>query len=136
MITINLLPDEYRRKAKSPIGMIAAVAAAVLVNTSLFAYYGYLEFGTSAERRGVADDARLIVEHPGAEEDGAYSLETTHQLDVDSALSLLAQHPDLQSDDVRSLRSATQQAPAASTSAGKAAAAASQRHVDAKDLST
>lgn len=48
MITINLLPDEYRRRAKSPIGMIAAIAGAVLVNTSLIAYYGYLEFGTSA----------------------------------------------------------------------------------------
>jgi hypothetical protein len=48
MITINLLPDEYRRRAKSPIGMIAAIAAAVLVNASLIAYYGYLEFGTSA----------------------------------------------------------------------------------------
>lgn len=48
MITINLLPDDYRRRAKSPVGMIAAVAAAILVNASLFAYYGYLEFGTSA----------------------------------------------------------------------------------------
>lgn len=48
MITINLLPDEYRRKARSPIGVIAAVAAAALLNASLFAYYGYLEFGTSA----------------------------------------------------------------------------------------
>lgn len=48
MITINLLPDEYRRRAKSPIGMIAAIGAAVLVNASLIAYYGYLEFGTSA----------------------------------------------------------------------------------------
>lgn len=48
MISINLLPDEYRRRAKSPVGMIAAIAASVLVNASLIAYYGYLEFGTSA----------------------------------------------------------------------------------------
>ena len=47
MITINLLPDEYRRRAKSPIGMIAAIAAAVLINASLIAYWGYLEFGIS-----------------------------------------------------------------------------------------
>ena len=47
MITINLLPDEYRRRAKSPIGMIAAIAGAVLVNASLIAYWGYLEFGIS-----------------------------------------------------------------------------------------
>ncbi|MEL6714041.1 MAG: hypothetical protein AAFU73_15320 [Planctomycetota bacterium] len=48
MITINLLPDDYRRRAKSPVGMIAAVAAAVFINASLIAYYGYLEFGVSA----------------------------------------------------------------------------------------
>ena len=48
MITINLLPDEYRRRAKSPIGMIAAIAGAVLINASLIAYWGYLEFGISA----------------------------------------------------------------------------------------
>ena len=47
MITINLLPDEYRRRAKSPIGMIAAIAGAVLINASLIAYWGYLEFGIS-----------------------------------------------------------------------------------------
>lgn len=48
MITINLLPDEYRRRAKSPVAMIAAIAAAVLINASLIAYWGYLEFGVSA----------------------------------------------------------------------------------------
>ncbi|MEM6674011.1 MAG: hypothetical protein AAF726_14290 [Planctomycetota bacterium] len=48
MISVNLLPDEYRRRAKSPIGMIAAIAGAVLVNASLIAYWGYLEFGVSA----------------------------------------------------------------------------------------
>lgn len=48
MITINLLPDEYRRRAKSPVAAISAVAASVLINASMIAYYGYLEFGTSA----------------------------------------------------------------------------------------
>ncbi|MEM1453110.1 MAG: hypothetical protein AAF957_29100 [Planctomycetota bacterium] len=48
MISVNLLPDEYRRRAKSPVGMIVAIAAAALVNTSLIAYWGYLEFGVSA----------------------------------------------------------------------------------------
>ena len=48
MISVNLLPDEYRKRARSPIGMIAAIAAAVLLNTSLLAYWGYLEFGVSA----------------------------------------------------------------------------------------
>ncbi len=48
MITINLLPDEYRKRAKSPVGTIAAMAGAVLVNASLIAYWGYLQFGISA----------------------------------------------------------------------------------------
>jgi len=48
MITVNLLPEEYRRRAKSPIGIIAAISAAVLLNASLFAYWGYLHFGVSA----------------------------------------------------------------------------------------
>ena len=48
MITINLLPDDYRRRAKSPMGAIAAVAAAVFINASLIAYYCYLEFGVSS----------------------------------------------------------------------------------------
>lgn len=48
MITVNLLPEEYRRRAKSPIAMIAAISAAVLLNTSLFAYWGYLHFGVTA----------------------------------------------------------------------------------------
>ena len=48
MISVNLLPDEFRRRAKSPVGMIVAIAAAALVNTSLIAYWGYLEFGVSA----------------------------------------------------------------------------------------
>ena len=48
MLTVNLLPEESRRRAKSPIGMIAAISAAVLINTSLFAYWGYLHFGVSA----------------------------------------------------------------------------------------
>ncbi len=48
MISVNLLPEEYRRRAKSPIGIIAAISAAVLLNTSLFAYWGYLHFGVKA----------------------------------------------------------------------------------------
>ena len=48
MISVNLLPEGYRRRARSPLGMIAAISAAVLLNTSLFAYWGYLHFGVSA----------------------------------------------------------------------------------------
>jgi len=45
MISVNLLPEEYRRRAKSPIGVIAAISSAVLINASLFAYWGFLHFG-------------------------------------------------------------------------------------------
>jgi Tfp pilus assembly protein PilN len=48
MISVNLLPEEYRRRAKSPIGIIAAISAAVLINASLFASWGYLHFGVKA----------------------------------------------------------------------------------------
>ena len=62
MITINLLPDEYRARAKSPVGMIAAVAAAVFLNASLIAYYGYLEFGTSKSIKTNRDVLQLDLD--------------------------------------------------------------------------
>lgn len=49
MIRINLLPDEYRRRARTPIRLLAATLAAVTVTTSLFAYWTWLAFGVAAE---------------------------------------------------------------------------------------
>lgn len=49
MIRINLLPDEYRRKARTPIRMLAAVLVVVAINTSLLAYWAWLAFGVAAE---------------------------------------------------------------------------------------
>ncbi|MEC8512935.1 MAG: hypothetical protein VX015_12405 [Planctomycetota bacterium] len=87
MITINLLPNEYRRKARSPIGVMTAIAAAVLVNTSLFAYYGYLEFGTSAN----IETSRSVL-----------------QLDLDGLKSQVAYHKALQKEiQTRSAREKT-----------------------------
>lgn len=49
MIRINLLPEEYRRKAKTPLKIMAAVAGAVAVNASLLAWWCWLYFGVAAE---------------------------------------------------------------------------------------
>jgi len=49
MITIDLLPPEYRQKHRTPLKYMLAVAGAVAVNTSLFAYWGWTAFGISAE---------------------------------------------------------------------------------------
>lgn len=49
MIRINLLPEEYRRKARTPIKLMAGLAAAVTVNATLAAYLGWIFFGVAAE---------------------------------------------------------------------------------------
>lgn len=49
MIRINLLPEEYRRKARTPVKLLLTVAAVVTVNAGLFAWWGYLAFGIQAE---------------------------------------------------------------------------------------
>lgn len=49
MIRINLIPDEYRRKARTPIRLLAATMAVVAINASMFAYWGWLAFGVAAE---------------------------------------------------------------------------------------
>ncbi|MEZ6014012.1 MAG: hypothetical protein R3F49_02760 [Planctomycetota bacterium] len=48
MITINLLPDEFRRRAQTPVRMVAAIGAAVLINAGLFSWWCYLHFGVRA----------------------------------------------------------------------------------------
>jgi len=45
MIRINLLPEEYRRKSRTPLRMMAAIAAVVAINGSLLAYWSWLSFG-------------------------------------------------------------------------------------------
>ena len=47
MITINLLPEEYRRTARTPLKLMAAVSGAVAVNTSLLAWWCWMSFGSS-----------------------------------------------------------------------------------------
>lgn len=49
MILINLLPEGYREKAKTPIKYMAAVAGSVAVNASLLAFWAWTAFGVAAE---------------------------------------------------------------------------------------
>jgi len=49
MILINLLPQEYRKKQRTPIKFTVAVCTAVAVNCSLLAWWAWLAFGIKAE---------------------------------------------------------------------------------------
>jgi Tfp pilus assembly protein PilN len=49
MIHINLLPEEYRRKQRTPIKLMLAVSGVVAVNASLAAWWGWTAFGIAAE---------------------------------------------------------------------------------------
>jgi len=49
MILINLLPEEFRQKRRTPIKFMLAVTASVAVNASLVAYWAWTAFGVAAE---------------------------------------------------------------------------------------
>jgi len=49
MITINLLPQEYRAKKRTPLKLMLAVATSVAVNGGLVAYWFWTAFGAAAE---------------------------------------------------------------------------------------
>jgi hypothetical protein len=49
MILINLLPQEYRRKNRTPVRFTVGVCAAVAINCSLLAWWAWLGFGVRAE---------------------------------------------------------------------------------------
>ena len=49
MIQINLLPEEYRKSARTPLKLVAAIAGATAVNGSLIAVWGWLFFGVAAK---------------------------------------------------------------------------------------
>ncbi len=49
MIHVNLLPEEYRRKNRTPIKMMLAVSGAVAVNGIAIAWFAWLALGVSAE---------------------------------------------------------------------------------------
>jgi Tfp pilus assembly protein PilN len=49
MIRINLLPEEYRKKARTPVKLLLAVAGAVALNAALLAWWGWASFGVASE---------------------------------------------------------------------------------------
>ncbi len=49
MILINLLPQEYRRRSRTPIKFTLGICTAVAVNCSLIAWWAGLAFGVRAE---------------------------------------------------------------------------------------
>lgn len=49
MIRINLLPEEYRRKAKTPLKLMLAMSGMVAVNASLASWAAWMYFGVEAK---------------------------------------------------------------------------------------
>lgn len=61
MILINLLPEQYHQKKRTPFKYLAAVAASVAINGSLLAYLAWTVLGVAAEVRSelaVLDDTK------------------------------------------------------------------------------
>lgn len=48
MININLLPQEYGVKAKTPVKLLLGLSTAIAVNASLLAWWGWTVFGVTA----------------------------------------------------------------------------------------
>ncbi|MCY2960301.1 MAG: hypothetical protein NTY35_09065 [Planctomycetota bacterium] len=49
MIRINLLPEEYRKKARTPIKLVLALAAVVTVNAGMATWWAWQRIGIQAE---------------------------------------------------------------------------------------
>ncbi|MBL8862689.1 MAG: hypothetical protein JNK02_11840 [Planctomycetes bacterium] len=49
MIRINLLPEEYRKKARTPFKLVLALVAAVTVNAGLATWWAWQKIGVQAE---------------------------------------------------------------------------------------
>lgn len=49
MILINLLPEEFRQKRRTPVKLLLAISASVAVNGTLVAYWAWTAFGVAAE---------------------------------------------------------------------------------------
>ena len=79
MITINLLPDEFRKKSRTPVKLLLGMAASVAVLTSLFSWWAWLTFGVQNELGSERDT--LAVEMDGIDPQVAYH----KQLDVEKS---------------------------------------------------
>jgi hypothetical protein len=52
MIRINLLPEEYRKSTRTPLKLMASIAAIVAVNAGLTAWLGYVHFNVELQVEG------------------------------------------------------------------------------------
>lgn len=48
MININLLPEEFRHKARTPVKLLLGMSSAIAINASLLAWFGWTVFGVTA----------------------------------------------------------------------------------------
>lgn len=62
MIKINLLPEEYRKKARTPFKVLLVIAAAATVNGGLAAWYAWSAFGVQAEIDGEVASLQLEMD--------------------------------------------------------------------------
>ncbi len=70
MIRINLLPEEYRRKARTPIKLLVAFVGAAAVNAGLMSWWAWTVFGVQA---GIdSEKATLELEMEGLAPQVAY----------------------------------------------------------------
>jgi hypothetical protein len=76
MIRINLLPEEYRKKSRTPIKMLVAISALVAFNAGLLSWWGWTVFGIQAKVD--SEHATLQLEMDGLAPQVTYyhSLET------------------------------------------------------------
>ena len=76
MIRINLLPEEYRKKSRTPIKLLVAISAVVAVNAGLASWWGWTVFGVHAKVE--SERATLQIEMDGLTPQVAYyhALET------------------------------------------------------------
>ncbi len=58
MIRINLLPEEYRKKSRTPIKLMLTVTSAVTINALCLAWLAFLHFGVEAE----IDSERAVLQ--------------------------------------------------------------------------
>lgn len=80
MILINLLPDEYREKKRTPVKLLLAVTASVAINGSLMAYWAWTAFGVAAEVK--SELTVLMDQKAGLDPQVAYH----HDLEKESQL--------------------------------------------------
>lgn len=62
MIRINLLPEEYRKKARTPVKLLLGLAAAVAVNAGLATWWAWSAFGVQAEIESEASSLQLDMD--------------------------------------------------------------------------